>query len=304
MGIFDGILKIAAPLVGTFLGGPVGGALASGIVSGMQEDDVQQSVSAQNAANMEMSQKQMNFQAQSNLDAMHFNEHMADKQMGFQQYNADTVNQRATADLAAAGLNPMLALGRPSPAPAGASAGIGGASGSTAHMEAPRMAAITTAATLAKISAEIEKTQADTQVSKSQALVNAAQIPRIEQDTRTLTSTASHLDAQTKYRLEELRTLLPEQVFKAISEIERNNAGTNLTQQQYFHEIEKRDLTQEEIKHAKAAVTHLQLGIPHARNVSNVQDTWWMKNVSPFLTDTVRGVTSGVGLDRILRRGR
>lgn len=52
------------------------------------------------------------------------NDEQARRQMGFQQYNADTVHQREVADLKAAGLNPILSGtgGSGAPAPQGASA--------------------------------------------------------------------------------------------------------------------------------------------------------------------------------------
>lgn len=44
------------------------------------------------------------------------------KQQSFQQYNADTQYQRGAADLAAAGINPILAYASPAATPSGASA--------------------------------------------------------------------------------------------------------------------------------------------------------------------------------------
>lgn len=158
MGLFSSLGKIAS-VAGAFLPGPVGSALSVvGSLAG-------------------------------GADANSANKAAAEAQMAFQQYNSDTAYQRATKDMIAAGLNPMLAYSQGGAStPSGSTysaqdvvtpaAKLGNETSATSSAVNLQKAQIqNTQSSTALNTANVLKSHADAQLSSAQAAKTAAEIP-------------------------------------------------------------------------------------------------------------------------------
>lgn len=118
------------------------------------------------------------------------NAQQAQQQMDFQERLSNTGYQRATQDMRASGLNPMLAYSQgPASSPGGAQAQIQSETGSavsTAFQGAQAMAQ------LEQLTASTDNTRAVTNLTKAQALTELERVHQIAQDTRTSSAQEAH----------------------------------------------------------------------------------------------------------------
>lgn len=250
MGTWSGILSAVgtwiAPGVGTAIGGAIGGAI----------DGQQAKNSAESAAS----------------GSEEFQIAMMEKAQAYNTEMSNTSYQRGMEDLRKAGLNPALVIGR------------GGASTPTSPMATGvnRIETVNTA--LQAMSLAQQSRESD------------ARIANIQQDTL-LKNEQTNREAYSAANIAQQTENLKEAIPKIREEVVhlRAQSGTEYWNHAVKEmEVKLRDverqLKQEEITKVQADVqlTRIRtilakLSEPEARNAANAQDSWWMRNVAPYL---------------------
>ena len=135
--------------------------------------------------------------------------------------------------------------------------------------------------------AEIEQLHASTDYTRAQAAVAQATIPKLQQDVMHSLSGEYLNKAQESY----YRALWRQ----ANSMVDNLESRTDLTREEIrkvreevLNVIESRGLIRAETASTQARAILQQLDIPRSQNIANVQPSWWMRNVSPFLEDWSR----------------
>lgn len=264
--VFSGV-KDAIGSVGSFgqsmgmTGSSVLGAGASAYAADMAYKGTQET----NAANIA--------QAQANRD--------------FQERMSSTAYQRATQDMAKAGLNPMLGYSQ------GGASTPGGAM--PAPMQSAKVAAVNSALSTAQSYQQVQKTAAETQNIKADT--EGKQWYAATEMERSYTQ--QQITAKARYEVEQANAM-----------VNKVLADTQLTKEQIVKvrkETINAVLTGEQIEARTGNIrvdTELaKLDIPRAKNVSAAEESWWKQNVAPYLGDVGSVTGSAVGVARALRGG-
>ena len=229
-----------------------------------------------------------------------FNSAEAAKQRAWQEQMRSTGYQTAMADLKAAGLNPMLAYSQgPAAMPTGANASATSMPQISNKMQAA-LSASATAAQIANINAATEKTKADTDVSTATA-------KQVEAQTHLTSTSATESQQRTenlKEQIAEIRESVKLKNQQGITEQQRRvlmSYDAQLKQIQAEVENERIPLVK-----AQTALTNVQrqlaqYDIAGARNKSSSEETWWGRNVRPYIQDAGRVTNSATSIYQLRR---
>lgn len=281
---------------------------ASALVSAIGQDKTNKSNEAtserQMAFNAEEAEKSRLFSAAQAEHQMSFQERMVSESRDWSEEMANSSYQRAVGDLEKAGLNPMLAYsqgGAPTPATSAPSGAMGQSPAASYSTPVQRQNAAAVGLNSAMAAAQVsnalksgDNIDADTKLKEAQA---AREV-----------SSAANLEANTKDTLYKLQEKVPEEIREL-----RSRQGTQFWQQQVDAQrvevlkVEKL-LRNSEISNtdAQTRLTEIRtilskLAEPEARNAANAQDSWWMRNVSPYLPDVFKSTGAAAGVRGLAR---
>lgn len=195
----------------------------------------------------------MGFRGQQQTNAS--NAAMAEQQMRFQEQMSSTAYQRGTADMSAAGLNPMLAYSQ------------GGASspgGSTAQMGNELGGAMSSALSVAQTIASLENVNSQTDFQRAQTANALASAEKIQEEIGATSASAEY----TRDLARNVRAGLP---------------GTEADSEY------KRKSLKDRLSATRAGANLAEYELPGARNRAQYQDTWVGRHISPFLHDALQG---------------
>lgn len=198
---------------------------------------------------------------------------MAQKQMDFQADQTSTAYQRGTADMRAAGLNPMLAYSQ-----GGASSG----SGAMATMANDIGPGANSAASAAQTLLELKNLS-------RQGDVLEAQASNIDADTVVKSVTPARVQAETAQSNASARQL--EQSTRNASAALEGIVADSQT---------KRGLVGPTVDRARAEAKLSSLAIPRAANQAGAEGSWFKRNVSPYLSDIGSIINSAGSAARVL----
>jgi hypothetical protein len=246
-------------------------------------------------------------QSEGQADTNTKNEEIAQANRDFQERMSNTAYQRATKDMIAAGLSPMLAYSQ---------GGASSPAGSTAVMQNKFGNAAAGARDVASMSPQIENIKATTQRELTQADLNRASVEEVNARTveqRAETAAREHSSAPAQFgaaptfrvaqRGAELDKLMQDTGLSAQhvehlkEDIRSKIVGQKLTRAQVLDTMKSME------KKAAEIFLH-EMEMPGARNKAHSDSTFWGENIRPYLKDAGSVANSAASVGSLFRKGR
>lgn len=292
MGILDSVIgAITSP---TGIGAAITGGL--GLLGAKQQQDtaLQQQQNAQQFSAEQVAQQE-EFQTGQVLQQEQYGEIERQRQQATYEAERSTAYQTAVQDMEKAGLNPMLAYSQGgAPTAMGSSPTASAASGASANgYMAPAVnrlgAAISSAAAITNIdaiAAKAERDRAEAAAKTEELPVIRGQVGLQDQQVAKLREEAEQLSRQHELTFAETM-LVRQQINNAIKTGENIDADTGRLKAT--------------TDNTRVNTVLGQLEIPQARNIANVQGSWWSRNVAPYLPDILKSTSSAASIRGLMR---